>query len=1770
MRNAEEVTLHAKLATGGEVVIEMGTVRNKVSVVVHRLAQEIGREVIKFGSPDIGGWNFVAQDVFQVATGQVVVALVTQVDGDPELIRHKNLRPRTPSRSPRRKSNVDRSRRQVFGARPPLPVSRPGQQRTYYAGGKKQLHSDDDGGHNRLDELTPHVRGGGEVDEKVVTVDVQEVREVTPTLRFRVQESVCALQEEIGDLTFQVPVLRDPGLVDSNAEFLRVAKHTLATINRVFNLHDRVFTFQDGWVAVQYMPFFPPGCAVEQAFPPEFWVPTVCPSLPQELHAFQVQWEKWAFGQVGFDRKTNLVVQLQEITDLGLWKCFLPSGYSCYLLVHKDYEEWGPFVSGDRFVAFQALQIGCFQGCPLIAVPHIGSGSSLVKRWPGQTCGDIASATYELFAGIGGWHAGLRQFGEQVVVAVEIDPTKAQVLACMLGVPCVEFRDVRPFHLGGSIVLVGDVRGPYWFHLTLLLPAKLVLWSAPCITWSQGGRLKGLGDENGLLLLEAMGICGVFDPLASVGENVVGLLDHPDWLLVQLFLHSLLDRTFQVHKVCLNHLVPMTRTRVFLSLGPHVMELPQFKVEIGIQAWMVSYEDQVLYCQLTDEERELLSRRDLLPPSLRVLAPGYLSARQLLQLRVVQGSLIPTLVASYRYQCYLNADHLAARGLFTWLLDSACGPRYMDAFEAAWLMGFSSSLKLPDSSALAMNCIGNCVAPSQALQILHALWPFLCPQSQVPSFEHMVKSMLLGKPPLRSLRRFSCNGIWTLGYHDVDRSLPDPKCLLVVDSVCAPFGLFLGGGVQTGDVLLAANVAPCWSDVERQIFLEEDFVQVMVYLATVQVMLRDCCFRFSPLTTVGELQAFFGKVMSDYQLRTWNPDQKLSLTEATVVKLNLALKRGVSERVFVAVGLDVRCVEFSSGETLSRLIDRVFPFRLGSFIKVIWHCQERATVRVTDEVTRGAIYQVWFRAGQYLVQPFGLLWLDPFMRIKEVQRLCELRFYNGKAAVTIRANNQMLRHDGPVCWANELGVLRVSIFPLKGGFKGTSGESRSVQTSGAERADEDGVPDSTRRDANEIAVVTSKQFQVEPFGFVWFDPAATLAELKQYYSEVFFQGLVDVTLRINNQILCDDTLVGVANRTGVIRGSIYPMKGGVLSNLTPSAAEELLQEQLVGHGASLAHAKSTADLLVQTAGLATIKKVLEHKDVWGQLKSLATKSNIVLIKYLDRPVDPLQARDPWSAYKDQKTRSRGQKASERLAAKEDHVQVAVDFSFFHANGQELAQVSVEQLFQGVSGLATCDFAEGAKYIREVTGRSLSVKASGLLFTGVPPSDFEIAKHGNAAGLVVPVWLNSKPAALQCVLFQTGDVQVSYHLGKTVKSGTTNTSTDCTMMIHVYRDEASEEGWESFESLATFLRGLGFNATAYLRQVWFVAFYERNRRCSKDKAQYLHGFLKVPDNRHLELLRLSGTRGFYASSRSAERSVDQRYKVIWLDGLTLEEARLQLRATVDHAGLVRSKRGFGVRVGAAQYGLIRQKLLPGAPESSGSDEGGDKKFRLLGVPQALDRSGLKKVLQELGWTAKVLRSQGFQCWVVASANNPPNRSFSIDDVQVVITADMQPQHPVVGGDKESRAQAFTLVNPVSSGYSVPAPAANMQTAVDEASQAKFTNLEKRLEAVEENTAKAQEKTDLRLVGVESRVAEVTTAVGSLSQSVGEQLKASLDHFSKTVEGRFRELASNQAESQRKMEQDRVQQFQELQDLLAHKSPKVRAVQPGGVSPVSGHP
>ena len=181
--------------------------------------------------------------------------------------------------------------------------------------------------------------------------------------------------------------------------------------------------------------------------------------------------------------------------------------------------------------------------------------------------------------------------------------------------------------------------------------------------------------------------------------------------------------------------------------------------------------------------------------------------------------------------------------------------------------------------------------------------------------------------------------------------------------------------------------------------------------------------------------------------------------------------------------------------------------------------------------------------------------------------------------------------------------------------------------------------------------------------------------------------------------------------------------------------------------------------------------------------------------------------------------------------------------------------------------------------------------------------------------------------------------------------------------------------------------------------------------------------------------------------------------------------------------------------------------------------------------------------------------------MSSATGPPSRSFVLDDAQVVVTPEAVKPNPVVGGDRELVSKPFHVTGSESSkGPVLPAGAPMLQTVIDETTQAKFQAIEKRLENVEKENVKAHKTVQLRLDGVEARVADIGGAMSTLSGTVEKQMMAGMEQFHKSLEGRFREMNAQNIEAQKKAEQDRWSQFKELQEMLAHKSPKVRAVSP----------
>lgn len=194
------------------------------------------------------------------------------------------------------------------------------------------------------------------------------------------------------------------------------------------------------------------------------------------------------------------------------------------------------------------------------------------------------------------------------------------------------------------------------------------------------------------------------------------------------------------------------------------------------------------------------------------------------------------------------------------------------------------------------------------------------------------------------------------------------------------------------------------------------------------------------------------------------------------------------------------------------------------------------------------------------------------------------------------------------------------------------------------------------------------------------------------------------------------------------------------------------------------------------------------------------------------------------------------------------------------------------------------------------------------------------------------------------------------------------------MVHVYKDESQQ--WEELQKgLAFFLRKHGFQETRTIQQVWGLGFYAGSRKVKPADAVYAHGFLRIIEAFLEPLLQFSGTDGMYIVPRTSARTVDPTYKVITFPGFGLEDAKRQRDLLDDVLGLVRTAKGYGVRVHESKYCATKKVLFPDLDVSDESDSGGPRRFRLLAVPAEYERATLKALLKKVGWRAKVLRGQG---------------------------------------------------------------------------------------------------------------------------------------------------------------------------------------------------
>ena len=475
----------------------------------------------------------------------------------------------------------------------------------------------------------------------------------------------------------------------------------------------------------------------------------------------------------------NAQVQLLEIFQ-GAWLVETLEQEPVWLLIPPALD---PFVRpriGHLYYVFQAICVGRFDQVPILLAPSPTQAGALVR----QCDQDAEPRSLELFAGIGGWHQAQTALFKQprCTFSVEIDPVPAEALAKSTSRPCLTITDWQCDPHLHDVVVVGDVRDPSWWLTTLSGPFTDILFSAPCIPWSQAGLRKGLDSSDGQLLIWVAALVVVFRVQWAVGENVKGLLTHPHWSEV-LGVFQATGLECRVFENDLASFGVMRKERSFLALtNDKTRDWPKFPIA------PTSPVAAGVYMNRTDPTRTDIPQKALEILALRRFLPDYLlqtaydrktpDGHQVLGLRVHTGSVLPTLVASYRTQTESSKAHLEARGVFTWLLDTE-RPRFLDPFEGARALGFTVSLCLPGGLDAAMHAVGNAISPIQALLALCTTAPLwqVRPDEEICS---VLRCWITGCVPLAHLQVVEFGGLSRLVERSIARGLPSTKLRNVV------------------------------------------------------------------------------------------------------------------------------------------------------------------------------------------------------------------------------------------------------------------------------------------------------------------------------------------------------------------------------------------------------------------------------------------------------------------------------------------------------------------------------------------------------------------------------------------------------------------------------------------------------------------------------------------------------------------------------------------------------------------------------------------------------------------------------------------------------------------------------------------------------------------------------------------------------------------------------------------------------------------------------
>lgn len=436
--------------------------------------------------------------------------------------------------------------------------------------------------------------------------------------------------------------------------------------------------------------------------------------------------------------------------------------------------------------------------------------------------------------------------------------------------------------------------------------------------------------------------------------------------------------------------------------------------------------------------------------------------------------------------------------------------------------------------------------------------------------------------------------------------------------------------------------------------------------------------------------------------------------------------------------------------------------------------------------------------------------------------------------------------------------------------------------------------------------------------------------------------------------------------------------GAGLHEQTLTELSKLLQVQ--GVPVKECHARSEAAL--KAIGLKPISDALELKHPWKQLKTLGN-----MHKFSFLLPSELEVKIAAAAGKPRAKGGKKPKVVDSTPFQLDPKKLEVAAGVFHAAGNALTQLTVDQMGPLAEGIVFMSAMEAEPYLRAAQVVSKCPLAILVPSCGakLPPCQLPHAT------ITVPCRcaLNQEPLLVEAYLIQLGTGVVEKQQEKTlVKIDAMDVAT---VKVLLYRDEI--DNWNDVVSAPLkyvishvaclgvceasgcqcpkWHPPMGCDSRTVLLDVWRRQFLRQGFKPEQAKsASMFSACLRVPSSILHALLSVSGSDGIYFEPRSQDsRDVDLTFSVIWLPKADRAEL-VRLKTTYSSVmGLVRLGDRRGLRALAKDASELHQAVKP---EAIYLAAGARTQYLAGPIPFGSDRSAVTKAFKQLRWNSRCNR------------------------------------------------------------------------------------------------------------------------------------------------------------------------------------------------------